>query len=255
MHRTAKWGVLARFSSGQSFYLNGTVLESPKRKGHSFSHQRYYTWPSNPQPTPYEVMGIQKYSKYLKSRYFDLVKIYNPDSKASPLAERLPKEERLARYRLIVDAHEILSDDRKRSAYDVYGLGWTQSSRSRDLRRRSYPDTRYHGSNNDRTNHEAELEFFKLLSGNRMFICFVVVLMTFAQTCVFLSSLAKPELQMRRTDEQCRELMVHHRERALNLRTFIAQKENLLLKRDPSGTGLLPTEEPFYREMLPLCMY
>lgn len=200
-------------------------------------------------------MGIKKDAKYLKSRYFDLVKIYHPDSKASPLARKLPKEECLARYRLIVDAHEILSDDQKRLAYDAYGLGWTLPSRSRGLRRRSSPDTRYYGWNKDGSDHEADGEFFKLLSGNKKFICFILVIVTFAQTCVFLSSLAKAELQMRQTDEQCRELMTRHRDRALGLRTLIAQVERLLLKRDPSGMGLLPTEEPFYREMLPLCSY
>lgn len=200
-------------------------------------------------------MGIRKDSKYFKSRYFDLVKIYHPDSQASPLARKLPREERLARYRLIVDAHEILSDDQKRTAYDSYGLGWTLPSRNRGLRRRSYSNSRYYGWNNDESKHEVEGEFFKSLSGNKKFMCFILVIVTFAQTCVFFSSLVKAELQIRRTDEQCRELMVRHSDRALSLRTLRAQMERLLLKRDPSGTGLLPTEEPFYREMLPLCSY
>ncbi|CEJ59952.1 hypothetical protein PMG11_08550 [Penicillium brasilianum] len=166
-----------------------------------------------------------------------------------------PNPERLARYHLVVDAHAILSNDQKRSAYDIYGLGWTLSSKNRDLCGRSCSNTRCHGWNNDRTNHKAEQKFFKHLSSNRKFICFILVIVTFAQTCVLLSSMAKSELQMRRTDEQSRELMVRHRERALNLRTLVAQMECLLLKRDPSGAGLLPTEETFYREMLPLCMY
>ncbi|KAJ5758450.1 hypothetical protein N7520_005606 [Penicillium odoratum] len=255
MYRKTICDALARFSSRPSIYFNGNVSESPTKRRHSFSHQRYYTWPSNSQPTPYEVMGIQEYAKYPKSRYFDLVKVYHPDSKASLLAEKMPKEERLARYRLIVDAHKILSDDEKRSAYDAYGLGWTLPTRRRGIHRRSYPDTRYSTRNDYGFNHEAEEEFFKHLSGNKKFICFIMVIFIFAQTCVFISSLAKAELQMRRTDEQCRELMICHKDRALDLKTLTAQIERLLLKRDPSGTGLLPTEEQFYREMLPLCTY
>ncbi|KAJ5639579.1 uncharacterized protein N7484_007441 [Penicillium longicatenatum] len=171
------------------------------------------------------------------------------------MAAQLPKEERVARYRLIVDAYNILSNDQKRSAYDTYGLGWTGPSKNRAFRPESQQDMRYEGWNNDGFNYEAEREFLKHLSSNRKFICFVLVLVIFAQTCVFLSSQAKAELQMRRTDEQCRELMSRSRDRALSLRTLMAQMERLLLKRDPSGTGLVPTEGPFYREMLPFCAY
>lgn len=63
----------------------------------------------------------------------------------------------------------------------------------------------------------------------KKFICYMLVISTFAQTWVFLSSLVKAELQMRRTDEQCRELLSRHMDRALGLRTLIAQMARLLL--------------------------
>ncbi|KAJ5449020.1 hypothetical protein N7445_003841 [Penicillium cf. griseofulvum] len=147
------------------------------------------------------------------------------------MARYLPREERLTRYRLIVDAHAILSDDQKRSAYDSFGLGWALSSINRRFDSQSWKNT-------------------------SKFICLVLVFLvrvTLAQTCVLLSSLAKLELQRKRIDEQCRDLIDRHRDRALGLSTLVAQMERLLLKRDPSGMGL--AQEPFYRDMLPLCEY
>ena len=245
----------------QSSYLNGTASESSTGRRRLFSQQKssrashYPTWPSTDRPTPYEVMGIERGNKYSKSRYYDLVKVYHPDSSTSLAAQKLPVEERLSRYRLIVDAHEILSDYKKRSAYDTYGLGWPLPSRPHSFDLRSQRHTTYDRWGDEGFNGGSERELIRRLFRNKKFICFVVVLVTFAQTCVILSSLAKSELQMRRTDEECRDMIYRHRDRALSLKTLMAQMERLLLKRDPSGMGLASTEEPFYRDMLPFCAY
>lgn len=251
----AQWHVSTRFRSDQLLSCNGSVIESISQLAGLRFHQRYHTWPSSLQPTPYEIMGIQKYEKYSKSRYYDLVKIYHPDRKASPVYEKLPKDERLARYRLIVDAHTILSDDRKRSAYDKHGRGWNLESRRRHFGNWTDLDAIYYGRSDERGHYDGEREFLQQLIGSKSFICLIVVIVTFAQTCALLSSVAKSERQMRQTDEHCRVLMDRRRERALNMRTLVAQMESFLLKRDPSGLGLLPTEEPLYHEFLPLCSY
>ncbi|RMZ82033.1 hypothetical protein DV737_g2327, partial [Chaetothyriales sp. CBS 132003] len=63
--------------------------------------------------------------------FYELVKMYHPDRHSHhirrtpdhPIAT-LSRLERLERYRLVVRAHEILSDPDKRRAYDVSGAGW-----------------------------------------------------------------------------------------------------------------------------------
>ncbi|CAG7948285.1 unnamed protein product [Penicillium nalgiovense] len=247
-------------STRQSICLNGTTSERSPGRRDSFSTKKKYrashysTWPSSDRPTPYQVMGIQRGHKYSRTRYYDLVKIYHPDSSTSDIAKRLPTEERLSRYRLIVDAHEILSDQQKRSAYDAYGLGWPLPSRHHGYDNiPQSPRHTYERWDDIDSEHGAVNEFLGRLLKNKKFICLMIVLATFAQACVILSSVAKTKLEMRRRDEECRDLIFRHRDRALDLRTLVAQMERLLLKRDPSGMGLGPTEEPFYREMLPFC--
>ena len=90
------------------------------------------SWPDasspNTVPTPYQIFGLSKGSPYSKRRFYELVKIYHPDrhnlESESPNTQSLPRSKKTERYRLIVTAHEILSDPVKRSAYDTSGAGW-----------------------------------------------------------------------------------------------------------------------------------
>lgn len=93
-------------------------------------------------PSPYEIFDMKKsaaYCKATKLKYFELVKIYHPD-RASQNAgcEGLTSIERLERYRLIVLAHEILSDPSKRKAYDSYGAGWGERRSTATRHSRGY---------------------------------------------------------------------------------------------------------------------
>lgn len=76
-------------------------------------------------PTPYQVLACGKSDAYTKHRFYALVKLYHPDRchPASPIAS-LPLHVRLERYRMLVAAHDILSDIEKRKAYDAWGHGW-----------------------------------------------------------------------------------------------------------------------------------
>ena len=71
---------------------------------------------------------MKKDSPYSKRRFYELAKIYHPDRNAHESGSSdtgvLPGSIKLERYRLIVTAHEILSDPVKRSAYDKSGAGW-----------------------------------------------------------------------------------------------------------------------------------
>lgn len=201
-------------------------------------------------------MGIEPGNPYSKSRFYSLVKLYHPDSAASPASNNIPKEERLARYRLIVDAHLILSDDLKRSAYDQYGLGW-------GLKRDPMPGTsmrygyyrRGHGYSENSGNSGDEEIIWRLLSRNKSFRCLVLVVLAFAKMCLFLSLVTQVQMETQKTDQFSRQLLHRHQDRALSTRSFMAQAERVLLRRDPSGLGLTPFEEAFYREMLPYCTH
>lgn len=89
-------------------------------------------WPDlhspNAVPTPYQILRLKKDSPYSKRRFYELVKIYHPDrdgyENRSSHTGVLPGSIKMERYRLIVTAHEILSDPAKRSAYDKSGAGW-----------------------------------------------------------------------------------------------------------------------------------
>lgn len=79
-------------------------------------------------PTPYQILKLKKSAPYSKRRFYELVKLYHPDrhghENGHSATTSLPGAVRMERYRLIVAAHEILSDPAKRSAYDASGAGW-----------------------------------------------------------------------------------------------------------------------------------
>jgi curved DNA-binding protein CbpA len=86
-------------------------------------------WPAavqpNKTPTPYQILKCKKGEAYAKHRFYSLVKLYHPDRclATSPVMG-VPLNVRLERYRMLVAAHDILSDGEKRRAYDAYGAGW-----------------------------------------------------------------------------------------------------------------------------------
>jgi curved DNA-binding protein CbpA len=87
------------------------------------------TWPEaeipHETPTPYQILAVRRGDVYTKHRFYALAKLYHPDRchASSPIAH-VPHAIRLERYRLLVTAHGILSDDTKRRAYDLWGSGW-----------------------------------------------------------------------------------------------------------------------------------
>lgn len=89
-------------------------------------------WPdlqsSTKAPTPYQILHLKRGDSYSKRRFYELAKIYHPDRNGHKnghvQTRSLPGLVKMERYRLIVAAHEILSDPIKRSAYDASGAGW-----------------------------------------------------------------------------------------------------------------------------------
>jgi curved DNA-binding protein CbpA len=100
-------------------------------------------WPckssANTTPTPYEIFDLERGAVYSKHKYYQLVKLYHPDKHGHYNDDTsITQVERLERYRLVVQAHEILSDPTKRRAYDAYGAGWGSSRTSSTRHTRGY---------------------------------------------------------------------------------------------------------------------
>lgn len=95
------------------------------------------SWPRSAHPTPYEIFGIQRGTPYNKRRFYQLVKLYHPDTHDSAVAstpsQGLSHATRLERYHLVVAANELLSDPVKRRLYDHHGIGWTDGHRAPNL--------------------------------------------------------------------------------------------------------------------------
>ncbi|KAM3437688.1 hypothetical protein NHJ13734_004512 [Beauveria thailandica] len=108
------------------------------------------SWPSSPNPTPYDIFGMCRRDPYTKRRFHQLVKLYHPDMTPPPTpaaassaaaATPLSPAARTERYRLVIAANDLLSDPSKRQLYDLHGAGWYHG-RAPDLRQRDR-DWRY----------------------------------------------------------------------------------------------------------------
>jgi curved DNA-binding protein CbpA len=56
--------------------------------------------------------------------------MYHPDRQHQTSDDGIPHITKLERYRLVVAAHEILSNPQKKRMYDLYGLGWESQTDS-----------------------------------------------------------------------------------------------------------------------------
>lgn len=109
----------------------------PRRFLHRRPEPQPPEWPATPNPTPYDILSIPRDAPYTKARFYQLAKLYHPDrhhahAQTNPHLTRAVCTER---YRLVVLAHDILSDPARRSAYDAYGDGWAAA---RPLTRDTY---------------------------------------------------------------------------------------------------------------------
>lgn len=82
--------------------------------------------------TPYDVLHITKKAtrSEIKSSYYALVKQLHPDTASPDLSDK-EKNARLEKFRTAVKAYELLMDNKKRSMYDQFGVGWAEPGRPR----------------------------------------------------------------------------------------------------------------------------
>ncbi|OLL27095.1 J domain-containing protein 1 [Neolecta irregularis DAH-3] len=79
-------------------------------------------WPTIDNPSPYQVFGLPPTSNQteIKRRYS--ARLYHPDHQSS--------RKYTGRFQKVAEAYELLSDPRRRKAYDKFGIGWPNTARN-----------------------------------------------------------------------------------------------------------------------------
>ena len=116
------------------------ILPQPRARPINREQRRQYanhrsdtdiSWPTTATgitPTPYEIFDLKRGEPYSKRNFYILVKLYHPDrhGQADTHCGGISYSTKLERYRLVILAHEILSDPTKRREYDSNGVGWVE---------------------------------------------------------------------------------------------------------------------------------
>ncbi|TIB58876.1 hypothetical protein E3P78_03775 [Wallemia ichthyophaga] len=81
--------------------------------------------PKNPKATPFEIFSLPTTAtpNQIKSRYYELVRIYHPDKASNEYTHTRTKE-----FQSIVKAYELLSDTKKKQRFINTGSGWSSDS-------------------------------------------------------------------------------------------------------------------------------
>ncbi|XRM36509.1 J domain-containing protein 1 [Aspergillus tubingensis] len=236
---------IRRISLGPTVFLGGYLTSSntprhpfhltPIRSVHGKSESSPLSWPSTADElTPYHILGLQPGDPYRKSAFYERVKLYHPDRhRAVPSA--LTPTVRASRYRMVVAAHELLSDPHKRQAYNRWGVGWNDSN---------------YNNTTDRV--PPALRFICTRSG----LLLVVIIFVFLQSCLFIVQYNKAQLRAWQVHQQCQHLLERRRTRAGDLAGLPeTQLERFLLNRGPRAIGPTGKEGDVYRDMLPTCAH
>lgn len=222
-----------------------------------FPHQDY-SWPSNSSLTPYDVLNIPRGAPYSKRNYYDLVKIYHPDRplKDHPLSHQITPEIRLHRYRIVVDAHELLSDPSKRATYDRTGDGWHHTvldptaeweSRGPSIyANATWEDwERWHNRHQGPQQHVVD---------QRTFTRLVILLVLFggALQASWIGKLNTGfEDRIREVNEESARFLHGRRDNTVKqMNSNDARVQGFLIRRDPTGAGLKDHEHPVYQKEL-----
>ncbi|KAJ5135157.1 uncharacterized protein N7515_004435 [Penicillium bovifimosum] len=249
--------------SRSSIYLcpsNG--LKAP-RKDRSFAtasqfpHQNY-SWPSTRSFSPYDVLNLPRDATYSKRNYYDLVKIYHPDRPLTdhPLFHQLTPEIRLQRYRIVVEAHEILSDPIKRAAYDRNGLGWSHTVPEMKIEWDSqgpniYANATWEDWEDWHNRHQGPQQH---VVDQRTFVRLMILLVLFG-TALQASWIGQMNTgvqgRLREVNEKSARFLHSRQESTVKqMNSHDARVQGFLIRRDPTGSGLKNDEQPVYQKEL-----
>ncbi|KAJ6143414.1 hypothetical protein N7471_002867 [Penicillium samsonianum] len=222
-----------------------------------FPHQNY-SWPTDPSFTPYDVLNLPRSATYSKRNYYDLVKIYHPDRplKDHPLFHQLTAETRLRRYRIVVDAHEILSDPIRRAAYDRNGTGWIHAALDTTIERNSHGPNIYSNATWEdwedwHNRHQGPQQH---IVDHRTFSRLVILLVLFAGA-LQASWLGQMNTgyndRLREVNEKSARVLQARRDNTVKqMDSNDARVQGFLIRRDPTGSGLKDNEQPVYQREL-----
>ncbi|KAL1957925.1 hypothetical protein VTO42DRAFT_5317 [Malbranchea cinnamomea] len=245
---------------------------------HSLRPDEDLSWPTHPNFTPYDLFKLDRNAPYSKRRFYELAKIYHPDLPCNghPLCKGLSDSVRLHRYRLLVAAHEILSDPVKRAAYDKFGEGWhhrtelfgtcrttdlwkeppfypkyTRTSQGADpiFRNATWEDWEaWHHSHNGGGGPQATIV------SHNTFATFVILIALFvgtAQVVAIGRYSNHVEERVNEVHEKCSRFLNGRRQQTLSqLESKEERIQSFLTRRDPSGYGLREGEAEEYRRLL-----
>lgn len=224
------------------------------------------SWPASASFTPYDVFKQDRAAPYSKKQYYELVKIYHPDrpSNDHPSFKDVTEEVRLRRYRLIVAAHEILSDPVKRAAYDRDGTGWHDHPDHSDPRRHSRRYASYGDSDGtiyqngtwedwERYYNRHQPKQVQLVD-HRTFVTFILLLALFggfAQASWITQYKSTFDQRLDDLNAQSARFLTGRRQQTTEeLESSEARVQGFLIRRDPSGSGLKGEEEDVYKQAL-----
>lgn len=222
-------------------------------------------WPTTQSFTPYDIFRQEPTAPYSKRRYYELVKIYHPDHQSGkpPQLKNISDEAKLQRYRLIVAAHEILSDPQKRAAYDRDGTGW--HSHPDHPNSKIYPATYARYADHDASIYKnATWEDWERyynrdkpkqvqVVSHRTFVTFIALLVLFggfAQASWITQTQLSLDQKVQEMNSKSARLLAKRRQQTDDLRSTEHRVQNFLMRRDPTGFGLKEEEEPVYRRTL-----
>lgn len=218
-------------------------------------------WPSTTSFTPYDIFQQDRNAPYIKTRFYELAKIYHPDRPSDwhRLSRNLSPEVRIHRYRLIVTAHEILSDPVKRAEYDRSGSRWHSKPSFREQRPphcTNWNDPIFrNGTWEDweRWNSRDNATQVQPVS-HRTFVSLIVLLGLFgglAQASWLTQFQSGYEQRIQELNAQSARFLANRRQQSTDqMRSSEARVQSFLIRRDPSGYGLKEEEEDVYQQML-----
>lgn len=257
------------FSSSASPHSTRLTAPCPRQTGRSYATAsdlagHDYSWPSSSSFTPYDVLNLHRNAPYSKSRYYDLVKIYHPDRPCNdhPLCRELNPDTRLHRYRIIVAAHEILSDPSKRAAYDQSGAGWNHAPKRYNTVSEAtadwgpYGPTIYANATWEDWErwHNRHQETHRHVVDHRTFARLVILLTLFggAVQASWIGQLNDSyEQRLRDVNEESMRFLRGRRHTTVSqMGSNDARVQSFLIRRDPTGFGLKDAEQSVYQKEL-----